>query len=309
MTNMVHSAPRRILVFGANGQVGHELPARLSELGHVTALDRTSADLSAPDTLRAVVRHHRPDIIVNAAAYTAVDRAEREPELAFAVNAVAPAVLAEEAEASGACLVHYSSDYVFDGAKSGSYVETDATGPLSVYGRSKLLGELNMALACRRHVIFRTSWVFGVHGSNFLKTILRLAAERESLRVVADQFGAPTSARMVASLTGRFLERELMSRDSDAAWGVYHLAPAGEASWYSYARHIIECGRELGLPLLATADSVEPISTMEYPVAALRPSNSRLDTSRLRVRLGMELPDWRRSVTQTIQELHSSGPR
>ena len=280
----------------------------MAQVGDVTALDRAGADLSKPETLRAIVRRHRPDVIVNAAAYTAVDRAESEPDLAQLVNAVAPAILAEEAQALGACLVHYSTDYVFDGTKSGSYAETDATAPLSVYGRSKLLGEANIAGACHRHVIFRTSWVFGAHGSNFLKTILRLAAERESLRVVADQFGAPTSARLIATITGKFLE-QAMSRDPETGWGVYHLAPSGETNWYAYARHIIESGHRLGLPLVATADSVKPISTVEYPVAAPRPSNSRLDTSKLRSWLDVDLPDWRRDVTQTIHELHSSTPR
>jgi dTDP-4-dehydrorhamnose reductase len=305
----VHRAARRILVFGLNGQVGHELTGALAELGQLTALDRAHGDLSHPESLRAIVRHFKPDIIVNAAAYTAVDRAESEPDLAHTVNAVAPGVLAEEAQKSGACLVHYSTDYVFDGEKPGPYAETDATGPLSVYGRTKLLGELAVARACQRHVIFRTSWVFGAHGSNFLKTILRLAAERESLRVVGNQFGAPTSARLIAMITGRFLEQVLTVRDLDAAWGLYHLAPAGEASWYAYARHIIAIGCELGMPLRATPDSVVPISTADYPVTAPRPSNSRLNTSRLRTLLDVELPDWRPDVTQTILELHSSRSR
>ena len=305
----MHRAARRILVFGSNGQVGHELPIALAGLGDVTSLDRTQGDLSHPESLRAVVKYHAPDIIVNAAAYTAVDRAQSEPDLAHTVNAVAPGVLAEAAQASGACLVHYSTDYVFDGKSRDAYRETDEAGPLSVYGRSKLLGELAVARVCQRHVIFRTSWVFGAHGSNFLKTMLRLAAEREGLRVVADQFGAPTSARLIATITGRYLEEVLEARDQDAKWGLYHLASAGEASWYSYARHIVACGHQLGMPLRTTPDSVVPISTAEYPVAGPRPSNSRLDTSNLRAALEVELPDWRRDVTQTIHELHSSRPR
>ncbi len=305
----MRSAPSRILVFGSNGQVGHEISSALAGFGQLTLLDRAHGDLSHPESLRAIVRHYQPDIVVNAAAYTAVDRAESEPELAHTVNAVAPGVLAEEAQASGACLVHYSTDYVFDGEKRGSYAETHATGPLSVYGRTKLLGELAIARICQRHVIFRTSWVFGAHGSNFLKTMLRLAAERESLRVVADQFGAPTSARLIATITGRFLEKALSSRDDNASWGLYHLAAAGEASWYSYAQHVLACGHELGMPLRATPDSVVPISAAEYPVAAPRPANSRLDTTKLRTALDIELPDWRDDVAMTIHALHSSRPR
>ena len=303
------NAARRILVFGCNGQVGHELTRALSGLGRVTALDRSRADLSQPESLRDIVRHHEPDIIVNAAAYTAVDRAESEPELAHAVNATAPGVLAEEAQASGACLVHYSTDYVFDGKKNSPYREEDPTSPLSVYGRSKLAGELAVAGACERHVIFRTSWVFGVHGSNFLKTILRVAADRDSLQVVADQFGAPTSAGLIAKLTCKFLKQILPAREKDARWGLYHLAAAGEASWHAYARHVIARGHQIGIPLKAAPDSVAPISTTSYPVAAPRPANSRLDTSKLRSALAVDLPDWRGDVDEVIQELYSLQTR
>ena len=302
-------AARRILILGSHGQVGHELAFELSDFGEVTALDRASADLSESDALRTIVRHHRPDVIVNAAAYSAVDKAESEPELAHAVNATAPGVLADEAQSSGACLVHYSSDYVFDGQKKDPYGEEDPTGPLSVYGRSKLAGEVAVARVCQRHVIFRTSWVFGAHGSNFLKTILRLATERESLRVVADQFGAPTSARLIAKITRRFLEQMLSTGEHNLRWGLYHLAPTGETSWHGYARHVIARGRQIGIPLVALPDLVAPIATAEYPVAARRPANSRLNTSKLRSALGMDLPDWKRDVDQVIHELNSSRTR
>jgi len=303
---MTHEAPARcILVFGAHGQVGHELPRALRGLGRVFALDRSGADLAAPESLRAVLRQYRPEVIVNAAAYTSVDRAETEPDLAFTVNGVAPGVLAQEAEAVGASFVHYSTDYVFDGRKEAPYDESDLPNPLSAYGRSKLAGERAVAEACTRHLIFRTSWVMGSHGANFVKTILRLAAERDNLLVVADQHGAPTAARLIADVTASVLQSLLRAPEARSAWGLYHLAAAGETSWHGYARHLIGRARELGMPLRASPDSVTAISTADYPTPAKRPANSRLCTARLRNAFAVELPDWRHGVDQVLCQLRA----
>ncbi|MDB4888771.1 MAG: rfbD [Gemmatimonadetes bacterium] len=292
-----------MLVFGSNGQVGSEVCSLLSALGPLVSLDRSNADLSDPESLRALVRQHRPTVIINAAAYTAVDRAEAEPELAFTVNAISPGVLAEEAEACGACLVHYSTDYVFDGRSARPYREDDTTDPLSVYGRTKRAGEQAVVSACARHVILRTSWVVGAHGSNFLKTVLRLAAERDSLRVVADQFGAPTSARLIARVTERFVQRLAPLRGDRVPYGTYHLAAGGETSWHAYAQYAIARGHQSGIRLRASAASVAPISTNDYPVAARRPASSRLDTAKLRGALRMDLPEWTQCVDEVIEEL------
>jgi dTDP-4-dehydrorhamnose reductase len=304
---MSHEARSRcILVLGAHGQVGHELPRALSGLGHLIVLDRSGADLAAPETLRAVVRQRCPDVIVNAAAYTAVDRAEGEPDLAHTVNAVAPGVLAQEAEAVGACLVHYSTDYVFDGRKEGAYDESDPPNPLSTYGGSKLAGERAVAQACARHLILRTSWVVGSHGSNFLKTILRLAAEQDSLRVVADQHGAPTAAPLIADVTARALQVLLSAPEARSLWGLYHLAAAGETSWHGFARHLIGRAHELGMRLKASPDSVAAITTADYPTAAKRPANSRLCTSRLRRAFAVQLSDWRVGVDHVLEQLRTA---
>lgn len=304
---MVADAPaRRLLVLGANGQVGHELPRTLHRLGQVIALDRSGANLSDPESLRQVVREHRPHAIVNAAAYTAVDRAESEPELAMTINAVAPGVLAEEARVLGACLVHYSTDYVFDGRKDAPYDECDAPHPLSSYGRSKLAGERAVAAAGGQHLTLRTCWVVGVHGANFLKTMLRLAAERDTLRVVADQHGAPTTASLIADVTADVLQVMLAASDGDKRWGLYHLAAAGETSWHGYARHVIGRARELGIPLKAMPDSVAAIPTADYPTPAARPANSRLDTTRLRKTFAVRLPDWRHGVDHMLEQLRAA---
>jgi dTDP-4-dehydrorhamnose reductase len=306
---MGREAARRILVLGAHGQVGHELPRALCRLGQVIALDRSGADLGEPESLRAVVREHRPQAIVNAAAYTAVDRAESEPELARTINAVAPGVLAEEARALGACLVHYSTDYVFDGRKNTPYDERDVPNPLSAYGRSKLSGERAVAGACGRHLIMRTSWVVGAHGANFLKTMLRLAAERDSLRVVADQHGAPTSAALIADVTARALQCMAQALEGDSRWGLYHLAAAGETTWHGYARHVVGRARDLGVALKAAPDAVAAITTAEYPTPAARPANSRLNTAKLRTTFAVELPDWRHGVDQVLEQLGAGQQR
>lgn len=291
-----------ILLLGANGQVGYELKRTLETIGSVVALGVPEIDFSRPESLRAVLRRYQPRIIVNAAAYTAVDKAEGQSELAFAVNAAAPAILAEEAEALGACLVHYSTDYVFDGRKSTAYVETDATGPLSVYGSSKLEGE-QAVRACAKHLIFRTSWVVGVHGQNFIKTILRRAGDDDLLRIVADQFGAPTSAALLAEVTAQALMQMTQQPSNDVRWGLYHLVAAGETSWHGLARHVIVRAGEMGLQLKVKPENIVPITTAEYPTPARRPANSRLDTAKFRSTFAMPLPDWKVGVDQVLDDL------
>lgn len=291
-----------VLLFGANGQVGNELRRTLRALGTVVALDIPEVDFSRPESLRDVMRAHRPRIIVNAAAYTAVDKAESESELAFTINAGAPGVLAEEAEALDACLVHYSTDYVFDGRKQLPYVEVDAPNPLSVYGRSKLEGERAVE-ACKKYLIFRTSWVIGTHGHNFVKTMLRLAGERDTLRVVADQIGAPTSAALLAAVTAKTLSQTAERLPGDSRWGLYHLAAAGETSWHDLARHVIARAGAMGLQLKTKPEAVAPISSAEYPTPATRPANSRLDTFKLRSAFGLTLSDWTVGVNDVVDRL------
>ncbi len=298
---------RRILVLGATGQVGRALPGALGSLGEVIALDRKGADLSEPASLPAVVEAHHPDAIVNAAAYTAVDRAESEAELAMRVNGAAPGVLAEVAAARGIPLVHYSTDYVFDGTKSGAYREDDPTAPVSSYGRSKLAGETGIGAVGGRHLILRTSWVYASAGANFIRTMLRLAGAQEKLRVVADQVGAPTGAALIAQITAQVLGAMFDAPTGDPRWGVYHLAAGGETSWHGYARHLIARARELGFPLVATPDGVEAIATSDYPTPARRPANSRLDTSHLRTTFGVALPDWREGVDEVLAQLRTEA--
>lgn len=287
-----------ILLTGKNGQVGWELARALLPLGRIHAFDHAGLDLADAAALRRKLDEVRPEAIVNAAAYTAVDRAESEPERAEAVNAAAPAVLAQWAAAHGALLVHYSTDYVFDGAKAAPYVESDPTHPLGVYGRSKLAGETAIRAAGCDHLVFRTSWVYAARGSNFLRTILRLAAEREELRVVNDQNGAPTWARLVAEATAHALRQAMQERRGGTfESGLFHLAAGGETSWHGFARAIVE-----GRPGLRVK-TVRPIATAEYPTPARRPANSRLDTGAFRARFGLELPDWREGLRLCLEEL------
>lgn len=289
----------KILITGANGQVGHALTQRLAGLGEIIALDRHSADLSQPESLRAVLDAHSPDWIINAAAYTAVDKAESESELAHAINAQAPKVLAEWAAVHGAKLVHYSTDYVFDGSKDGAYVETDATTPLNVYGASKLAGEQAIAaLVGAQAWIIRTTWVFAAHGNNFLKTMLKLAQTRESLSVVNDQFGAPTSADLIADVTAMLIEK--VQDDLAPATGLYHLAAAGETHWRAYAQHVLSCAQARGVALKVAPEQVAGIPARDYPTPAARPTNSRLNTGKLERALGITLPDWRVGVVAVV---------
>jgi dTDP-4-dehydrorhamnose reductase len=291
-----------ILLLGASGQVGHELRSTLAALGEVVAPPHSAMDLAAPESLRAAIRRHRPTLIVNAAAYTAVEKAEEDVDRAVAVNATAPGVLAEEAAALGAALVHYSTDYVFDGAKSAPYIETDATAPLSVYGRSKRDGELAVR-RCQKLLIFRTSWVFGAHGNNFIKTILRMAEQRRHLRVVADQFGSPTSAALLAEITAKVLAQMSGQSATDPRWGLYHLAAGGETSWHGLARHAIGRASTMGLTLQASPETIDPVTSAEYPALARRPANSRLATGKLRGTFAVTLPDWTVGVNAVLDQL------
>jgi len=287
-----------ILLTGKNGQVGWELARTLLPLGRVAAFDHAGLDLADAGALRRTLDEVRPDVIVNPAAFTAVDKAESEPEQANAVNAAAPALLAQEAARRGALLIHYSTDYVYDGAKAAPYVETDPTGPLGAYGRSKLAGEVGVQVSGADHLIFRTSWVYAARGANFLRTILRLAAEREELRIVADQVGAPTWARLLAEATALALRQALAERRHGRfGSGLFHLACAGETSWHGFASAIV-AGRG-GLRVKV----VTPIATAEYPTPAKRPANSRLDTTAFRARFGLALPDWRDCLQLCLEEL------
>jgi dTDP-4-dehydrorhamnose reductase len=292
----------KILLFGKGGQVGWELQRSLAPLGEVIALDHDSIGLCGNFAnlagLAATIRQVAPDVIVNAAAHTAVDKAESEPDLARTLNALAPGVLADEAQKLGAWLVHYSTDYVFDGSGTVPWRETDATGPLSVYGQTKLEGEQAVA-RCTRHLIFRTSWVYATRGGNFAKTMLRLARERDRLSVIADQIGAPTGAELLADVTAHVL-RTVQTRPDLA--GLYHLAAGGETSWHGFACHVLEHARALGQSLKAGPDNVLAIGTSDYPTPAQRPANSRLDTSRLQAAFGLHLQDWKISVNRMLDE-------
>jgi len=298
----------KILLLGKDGQVGWELQRALAPLGELRALGRTNADFTDPESLRAVVRAFAPDVIVNAAAYTAVDKAEADAAMAHNVNAVSPGVLAEEAAAGNAWLVHYSTDYVFDGTKEGAWVETDAVNPLSVYGRTKYDGEQRIAASGARHLILRTSWVFAPRGGNFAKTMLRLAKERESLNVVADQHGAPTGAELLADVTALALHRiAAPGVDAQHLSGVYHLAAAGATTWHAYAQHVLAQAQSHGAVLKAGPDAVQPIAASAFPTPAARPANSRLDCSKFSASFGVSLPDWRHHVNRLIAELSAQG--
>lgn len=295
-----------LLVTGSNGQVGFELRRSLAPLGRVIALDRAGCDLSRPEALRGVLREWRPNVIVNAAAYTAVDKAEGDVDTALAVNAVAPGVLAEEARAAGSLLVHYSTDYVFDGCKQGPYVETDAVNPQSVYGKSKLAGERAIEAAGAMALVLRTCWVAGAHGGNFAKTMLKLGRERDGLRVIADQFGAPTTAALIADVTAQIISRHWLhgQRESFPA-GVYHLAAGGETNWHGYATEVLKNAAARGIELKIDPASIEAIPTSAYPLPAPRPANSRLDTRKLRETFGIYLPDWREGMHLLLDQILS----
>lgn len=292
---------KRILLTGSNGQVGRALQRVLGTLGEVMALDRSTLDLADTRTIRRVVRDYQPSIIVNAAAYTAVDRAESEPELAMAINGLAPGVLAEEACRLDAVLVHYSTDYVFDGSKSGPYTESDTPNPLNVYGSTKLAGEQAIRTACQTHYILRTSWVYAAEGANFLNTILRLARERPELRIVDDQTGAPTWAQAIAEMTVQLLSAR--GTEADPRYGLYHMTAAGAVTWFGFAQAILE---EAEKSLEIKPPRLIPISTAQYPLPARRPGNSRLDTGQLATTFGIRPAHWRDMLSQCFREKSGS---
>jgi dTDP-4-dehydrorhamnose reductase len=294
----------KILLLGKNGQVGWELQRSLSVLGDVVACDFDSpgewrADFSDPESLVPLIRRLRPDAIVNSAAHTAVDKAETEPDLARSINATAPGVIAREAAALGASLVHYSTDYVFDGSGVQPRDEGAPTHPLSVYGRTKLEGEELIRASGCRHLILRTSWVYAARGGNFARTMLRLAAERDELKVIADQIGAPTGADLLADVTALILHWLQMRPELG---GTYHCVAAGQTSWHDYARHVVDWARAHGQPIKVAAEAVRPIPTSGYPTPAQRPLNSRLDTFKLRHAFGLHLPPWQQGVERMLME-------
>ncbi|QXI49227.1 dTDP-4-dehydrorhamnose reductase [Pseudomonas anuradhapurensis] len=298
----------KILLLGKNGQVGWELQRALAPLGELIALDRQGAsglcgDLSNLEGLAATVRSLAPDVIVNAAAYTAVDKAESEPALAARINAEAPGVLAREAAKLGAWLIHYSTDYVFDGSGQGQWQEDAPSAPLSVYGRTKREGELAIQASGAAAVVLRTSWVYAARGQNFAKTMLRLAAERDVLSVVADQFGAPTGAELIADVTAHILHRLFRAHDASRLAGTYHLAAAGETSWHGYAQFVLAHARRSGVALKVSAEKLVAISTEDYPLPALRPRNSRLALAKLEETFNLKMPPWQQGVQRMLDEI------
>lgn len=298
----------KILLLGSNGQVGWELQRALVPLAEMVICDRLRADLNDLEGINRLVNEEHPDFIVNAAAYTAVDKAETDIDGARRTNVEAVATLARAARNIDACLVHYSTDYVFDGSGESPFDEDALTGPLSIYGKTKLEGEMVIRASGCRHLIFRTSWVYATRGANFAKTMLRLAKERDQLRVIADQFGAPTSAELIADVTALALQRLTLDRKlGERAVGTYHLVASGETSWHSYAQFVIGEAARLGAKLRVLPERVIPIATQEYPLPAKRPANSRLANSRLQQTFGLVLPDWKFHVQRMVRELVEQG--
>lgn len=294
----------KILLFGKGGQVGWELQRSLAPLGDLVALDADSqnlcGDFTNPEGLAQTVRAVAPDIIVNAAAHTAVDQAESEPELARTINALAPGVLAQEAKRSGAWLIHYATDYVFDGSGDKPWLETDPTGPLSVYGKTKLEGEEAIRATGCQHLIFRTSWVYAARGGNFAKTMLRLAQERDFLSVINDQIGAPTGADLLADISAHAIRTALRNPD---VGGLYHLVAGGETSWHGYASFVIDFARQASIEIKVTPEAIQPVPTSAFPLPAPRPKNSRLDTQKLKNTFGLNLPHWQSGVARMLTEI------
>jgi len=292
----------KILLLGKNGQVGWELQRSLAPLGELVALGSASSggDFTDLDSIAEMVRAVAPDVIVNAAAHTAVDKAESEHELARTINALAPAVLAREAKRLNAWLIHYSTDYVFDGSGDKPWVETDPTGPLSVYGATKLEGEQLIRQSGCKHLIFRTSWVYGARGGNFAKTMLRLGRERDSLKVIDDQTGAPTGADLLADVTAHAIRTV---RQHPEISGLYHLVASGETSWHGYASFVLDFARRAGVPLKAAHDAIQPVPTSAFPTPAKRPHNSRLNTEKLQNTFDLHLPHWQAGVERMLTEI------
>jgi dTDP-4-dehydrorhamnose reductase len=291
----------KILLTGSNGQVGFELQKKLNAPGDVIATDREELDLTNPDAIRQFIDQTKPDIIINPAAYTAVDKAESEPELARLINAVAPGVLASMASELDIPLVHFSTDYVFDGLKKEPYVETDLTNPQSIYGKTKCEGEEKIRTHTK-HIILRTSWVFGSHGNNFLKTMLRLITEKDSLNIVSDQWGSPASASMLSDVTFKIVDTILKNKNFND-YGTYHVTSDGETNWHEYASLISSEAMKLNIKVKCTPDKIHPILTSEYPTAAKRPLNSRLNTDKLKKTFMLELPHWESEVKRVLKEI------
>jgi dTDP-4-dehydrorhamnose reductase len=296
----------RILLFGKGGQLGWELQRSLAPLGELVALDFDSTefcgDFTNPAGIAQTVQAARPDLIVNAAAHTAVDKAESEPELVRTINALAPATLAQQAAALGAWLVHYSTDYVFDGSGERPWREQDKPGPLNIYGQTKLDGERAIVDSGAKHLIFRTSWVYAARGGNFAKTMLRLARERDRLSVINDQVGAPTGAELLADVTAHALRQVTASPDGVNLAGLYHLSAAGQTSWHGYASFVLETALKMGATLKASPATVDPVPTTSFPTPARRPLNSRLDTSKLQRNFNLVLPPWQQGVARMLAE-------
>ena len=294
----------KILLFGKGGQVGWELQRSFAPLGELVALEADSQEMCGDFTnlegIAQTIRAVAPDIIVNAAAHTAVDKAESEPELSRTINALAPGVLAREAKRNGAWLVHYSTDYVFDGSGDTPWLETDPTGPLSVYGKAKLEGEEAIRATGCQHLIFRTSWVYAARGGNFAKTMLKLAQERDSLKVINDQIGAPTGADLLADVTAHAIRTALQRPDVS---GLYNLVASGQTSWHGYASFIIDFARQAGVEIKVVSEAIQPVPTSAFPTAAKRPMNSRLDTSKLQNTFDLNLPHWQSGVTRMLAEI------
>lgn len=294
----------KILLFGKNGQVGWELQRSLAPLGEVVALDARSqqlcGDLTDLTGIAQTIRTIAPDVIVNAAAHTAVDKAESEPELAHTLNALAPEVMAQEAKRLGAWLVHYSTDYVFNGSGNQAWLETDVTAPLSVYGNSKLEGEAAIIASACKHLIFRTSWVYGARGGNFAKTMLKLAKERDALKIIDDQIGAPTGADLLADVTAHAIRTAIQNENMS---GLYHLVAGGETSWHGYAKFVIEYARQAGVDIKVAVDAIAAVPTSAFPTPATRPLNSRLNTHKLQNAFNLHLPHWQSGVIRMLTEV------
>ena len=298
----------KILIFGKNGQVGWELQRSLAPLGEVIALDADSqehcGDFSNMQGIIETVRNVAPDVIVNAAAHTAVDKAESEPDLARTINALAPTLLAQEAKRLNAWLIHYSTDYVFDGSGETPWKETDKTGPLNVYGSTKLEGEGFIHMSGCKYLIFRTSWVYGARGGNFAKTMLRLAGERDSLSIINDQIGAPTGADLLADITAHAIRT---AQQKPEVSGLYHVAAAGETSWHGYAKFVIDYAQTADVSMWVTPEDVHPVPTSAFPTPAKRPLNSRLDTTKFKNTFSLHLPQWQDGVRRMLEEVLGSG--
>ena len=293
---------KKILVTGNKGQVGFELMKTLAPLGKVIGVDIKECDLAQSAMIDALLDRVKPDIIVNPAAYTSVDKAESEPTVAHAINAQAPKTLARQASRRNIPIIHFSTDYIFDGTKEEPYVEDDPANPKSVYGKTKWLGEEAVRSNAAKHVILRTSWVFGAHGVNFLKTMLKLSKERDKMSIVSDQIGAPTSARMLAEVTAEIV-KQLLQEFSYRKYGTYHLVADGETCWYGYAKYVVEQANALGMETKLDPKNIKSIKTKDFPLPAARPANSRLDTTKVKETFGITLPTWQSEVDLVLNEL------